>query len=95
MMTDRQLNNRVQKIKEAEAKIKELETHIKGLKEEIQEHLTEAKEDEHNTGDWMIRWKLITSSRLDTDALKTALPDVYKTYSKSSSSRRFTINKAS
>lgn len=95
MMTDRQLNNRVQKIKEAEAKIKELEAQINTLKGEIQSYLTEANVDEHNTGDWMIRWKLVTSNRLDSTALKTALPDVYKTYTKPSSSKRFTIDKAS
>ena len=95
MMTDRQLNNRVQKIKEAEAKIKELEAQIDDLKEEIKSYLTEAKVDEHNTGDWMIRWKTIVSNRLDSTALKAALPDVYKTYAKPSSSKRFTIDKAS
>lgn len=37
------------------------------------------------------RWKEVISSRLDSKALKAALPDVYSQYMKPSSSRRFTV----
>lgn len=95
MMTRIQVNNRANKIKELKNQIKELEAQISKIEVEIQEYLVEAEKEEFNSGDWMIRWKLVTSSRLDQTALKNALPDVYKTYTKASSNMRFTIDKAS
>ncbi len=38
--------------------------------------------------DWKITWKAVTSSRLDTAALKKALPDVVARFSTSSTARR-------
>ena len=42
-------------------------------------------------GPFMIRWKTVLSSRLDGKALKAALPEIYRQYCKSSTTRRFTI----
>lgn len=93
-MTNRQLDNRVKKIQAIEAQIKELETQADALRDEIKADLTEKGEDEHNTGSFIIRWKEIFSSRLNSKALKAALPDVFAAYTKQSSSRRFTVSAA-
>lgn len=93
-MTDRQLNNRIQKINDLEIQIKEMEAQVDALRNEIKADLTEKQTDEHNTGSFVIRWKEVISSRLDSKALKAALPDVFKTYTKESKCRRFTINAA-
>lgn len=93
-MTDRQLNNRIQKINDLEIQIKEMEAQVDAIRNEIKADLTEKHTDEHNTGSFVIRWKEVISSRLDSKALKAALPDVFKTYSKESKCRRFTINAA-
>ena len=93
-MTNRQLDNRVKKIQALEAQIKELEAQADALRDEIKADLTDKGEDEHNTGAFIIRWKEVLSNRLDSKALKAALPDVFAAYSKSSSSRRFTVSAA-
>lgn len=93
-MTDRQLNNRIQKINDLENQIKEMEAQVDAIRDEIKADLTEKQTDEHNTGSFVIRWKEVISSRLDSKALKAALPDVFKTYTKESKCRRFTINAA-
>ena len=94
-MTDRQMDNRVKKLKELEEQYKELESSIDALKDELKAALAENGEDEHNTGSYIIKNQLVTSNRLDNKALKKDLPDVYQKYSKESSSKRFTISKAS
>ena len=93
-MTNRQLDNRVKKLQDLEAQIKALEEQADAIRDEIKADLTEKGEDEHNTGAFLIRWKEIISKRLDSKALKAALPDVFATYSKESSSRRFTVTAA-
>ena len=93
-MTNRQLDNRVKKLQDLEAQIKALEEQADAIRDEIKADLTEKGEDEHNTGAFLIRWKEIISKRLDSKALKAALPDVFATYSKESSSRRFIVSAA-
>lgn len=90
-MTDRQLNNRITKLQAIEAQQKELEAQAEAIRAELKADLERKGEDEHNTGSFIIRWKEIISSRLDSKALKAALPDVYGQFCKASTSRRFTI----
>lgn len=93
-MTDRQINNRISKLQSIEAQIAELTAQADAIRDEIKADLTEKGADEHNTGSFIVRWKEIVSKRLDSKALKAALPDVFSAYSKESASRRFTITAA-
>ena len=43
-------------------------------------------------GAYKVSWKTFTSSRVDTTALKKALPDVAAAYTKTTTGRRFSIN---
>lgn len=90
-MTNKQLDNRVKKLQGIEAQMKELEEQAEAIRAEIKADLESKGEDEHDTGSFIIRWKEIISRRLDSKALKAALPDVFAAYSKESSSRRFSI----
>lgn len=90
-MTNRQMNNRIEKLQGIEAQVKELEAQAEAIRSEIKAELESAGEDEHDTGCFIIRWKEIITRRLDSKALKAALPDVFESFSKESSARRFTI----
>ena len=90
-MTNKQLDNRVKKLQSIEAQMKELEEQADAIRAEIKADLESKGEDEHDTGSFMIRWKEIISRRLDSKALKAALPDVFAAYSRESTSRRLTI----
>ena len=41
--------------------------------------------------DWKVTWKEVTSSRLDTTALKKAMPDVAQAFTKATTTRRFCV----
>ena len=43
-------------------------------------------------GAYKVSWKTFTSSRVDTTALKKALPEVAAAYTKTTTGRRFSIN---
>ena len=47
--------------------------------------------DELTGADYKITWKAVTSSRIDTAALKKALPDVVERFSKTTTARRFVL----
>lgn len=90
-MTERMIENRIKKLTELEEQITKLQEQADVIKGELKADLEEKGIDELKTKNFMIRWKEIVSSRLDSKALKTALPDVYNQFAKQTSSRRFTV----
>lgn len=68
---------------ELDAAITSLEDSVKAVMGD-EEHLT--------AGVYKVSWKTFTSSRVDTTALKKALPDIAAQYTKQTTARRFSIN---
>ena len=83
-----------------EAKVHEL-MELKRVKEELDSEI-EQIEDEIKAvmgneellvaGAYKVSWKPVTSSRLDSTALKKALPDIAERFTKSTTTRRFCVN---
>lgn len=90
-MTERMIENRIRKLQELEAQQKEIEAAADAIRAELKADLEEKGVEELQTKNFVIRWKEIISSRLDGKALKAALPDVFAAYSKTTSTRRFTV----
>ena len=90
-MTEKMIENRVKKLQVIEAQQKELEAQADAIRAELKADLEEKGVDELKTKNFILRWKEIISSRLDSKALKAALPDVYGQFCRTSASRRFTI----
>ena len=42
-------------------------------------------------GEYKITWKAVTASRIDTTALKKALPEVAERFTKTTTARRFCV----
>ena len=93
-MTDRQLKNRLQRLQDLEQQIKALEASADDLRAEIKATMEDRQTDELQVTGFIVRWKEVLSRRLDSTALKKALPDVWQTYSKESISKRFTVTAA-
>ena len=90
-MTAFALDPVVARIRELEAEIAELTALLEGEKDRIKTAMVEAGEETLSGTGWIASWKTITSSRLDTAALKKAMPEVYETFSKASTTTRFTL----
>ena len=83
-----------------ESKIKEL-MELRRMKEEIEAEITAAEDEikgvmgEEETllaGAFKVSWKTFTSTRLDSTALKKALPEIAAKFTKTTTARRFSIN---
>lgn len=68
----------------------ELDAEIASLEDSIKAHMGDAEQ--VTAGAFKISWKTVTSSRVDTTALKKAMPELAAQYTKTTTSRRFTIN---
>ena len=73
---------------------------LKRMKEELEQEITAMEDaikavmgDEETliAGAYKVSWTPFTSSRIDTAALKKALPDVVAAYTKTATVRRFTV----
>lgn len=83
-----------------ETKIKEL-MEFKRMREEIDAEIAAAEDAIKATmgdeeillaGAFKVSWKTFTSSRLDSTALKKALPEIAAKFTKTTTTRRFSIN---
>ena len=83
------LEDVVNQLAVTQAKIKELEQLADELQAKIKEQMGEAEIAE--VGNFVVTWKSVTTERLDTSRLKKELPDVYKQFLTSSTSRRFSL----
>jgi len=83
------LEDVVNQLAVTQAKIKELEQLVDELQAKIKEEMKDAEVAE--IGSFVVTWKPVTTERLDTTRLKKELPDVYKQFLTSSTSRRFSL----
>lgn len=90
-MTEKMIENRIRKLQALEGQIAELQEQADAIKGELKSDLEEKGLEELQTKNFIIRWKEIVSSKLDSKALKAALPEIYSQYCKDSKSRRFTV----
>ena len=82
-----------------ESKVKEL-MELKRMKEEIEAEIAAAEDeikkvmgDEETlvAGAFKVDWKTVISSRIDTTALKKALPEIAERFMKQTTTRRFCV----
>ena len=53
--------------------------------------MTATQTDTITTAEYKVTWKTVTTNRIDTTALKKALPDVAERFTKTATSKRFTV----
>ncbi len=69
----------------------EINAEIEAAKDSIKALMSEQGVDTLTGDDFKVTWKAITSSRLDSKALKAAFPDVYGQFCKTTTSKRFVL----
>lgn len=88
-MSVHELEMKIRELRSLQTLIEEAEQEAEAIKDSIKEQMGDAEE--LRAGEYKITWKVVTSARLDTAALKKALPDVAERFTKQTSSRRFCV----
>ena len=86
------IENRINKLHRLEAQIEALEAEANAIRSEIKAAMDEQGVDELHTKNFVVRWREIITSRLDSKAFKAAMPELYQQFVKAYRSRRLTIN---
>lgn len=86
-----ELDSKIKELRELRRMAEELQQEIDGLTDQIKAVMTKRNTDTLTGNDYKVTWKTVTSSRLDTAALKKVLPQVAEQFTKTSTSRRFVL----
>ena len=90
-MSINEIESKARELKELKLMAEELAAEIATIEDEIKAHMTATDAEQIVAGVYKITWKQITSSRLDSAALKKALPEVAARFTKQTTTRRFTV----
>ena len=82
---------RINELTELRQMIEELNAEAEAIQDEIKAHMTESDTDTITAGRYKVTWKAVTSTRIDTAALRKDLPEICQKYGKTSTTRRFNI----
>lgn len=90
-MLAKNLDSQIHELRELRRMADELAAAIDTIQDAIKAEMTAAGVDVLTGSDWKATWKSVTSSRIDTAALKKALPDLAAQFTKVSTVRRFSV----
>lgn len=88
-MSERELTAKIKELREMQRIAEEAAAVAEAIKDELKALMGEAEE--LTAGEYKVTWKTIKSSRMDTAALKKALPDVAAAFTKETTTRRFVV----
>ncbi len=88
-MTVKEMESKARELRQLQALIDEAQAEAEAIKDSIKAAMGDAESVQ--AGEYKITWKTVTSSRLDSAALKKALPEVAARFTKSSTTRRFCV----
>lgn len=91
-MSINELESKAQKLQELKDFEMEVKSEIAALENEIKALMLERDTEELTAGQYIIRWPTVLTNRFDTTAFKKVMPEVYQSFMKQITSRRFTIS---
>ena len=88
-MSNPNLTPKITELMELKRMRDELDAEIQAAEDEIKQAMGD--DDTLLAGPFKVTWKTVTSSRLDSAALKKALPEIAARFTKTTTTRRFTV----
>lgn len=90
-MSSSEIVTTIKELKELRRMQEDLNAEITALEDALKAHMLEAETDSIQTSEYKVTWKEVTSSRLDTTAIKAALPDITQRFMKATTTRRLIV----
>lgn len=90
-MSNTEIQNKVNELRELRRMADELAAEIENIQDASKAHMTAIDTDTLTGAGYKITWNVVTSSRFDSTAFKKAMPELAERFTKSNTSRRFTV----
>lgn len=90
-MSTIELSNIIEKLKEWEAIQAEAATEVEALKDQVKAEMNRRGVEELEAGQYIARFTTVLSNRFDSTCFKREHAEMYKQYTKQTTTRRFSI----
>ena len=90
-MANNELLNKIEALNEWEALMEVAKAEIEAIRDSLKQEMLERGTEELECGQYILRYQTIVSNRFDSSAFKKTLPEVYKSFIRQSTSKRFTV----
>lgn len=91
-MSMNELESKVDQLRELRRMADELAAEIAATEDELKAYMTANNADTLHGPSFKITWKEVTSSRLDSKALKAAAPTIWEQFTRQTTTRRFVLS---
>ena len=91
-MTKTEMIAKIEALNEWEALMEEAKAEADAIRDSLKAEMLERETEELVVDSYIIRWTSVLSNRFDTTGFKKIYGDLYKSFTKQSTSRRFTIS---
>lgn len=88
-MSNHEITSKIRELRELQALIEEAQAEAEAIKDTLKAHMGDSEE--LRAGEYKITWKSVTAARLDSRALKAALPEVAARFTTQTTTRRFVV----
>ena len=92
IMTTNEMLAKIRELKELKTMSAELDKEISALEDEIKQEMNATGKTEMFIDVFVVRYTSVVTNRFDTTKFKTEHNELYKTYLKQTTSKRFSIN---
>ena len=90
-MANNELLNKIEELNSWERLMEEAKAEAEAIRDSIKQEMLERDTEELECGKYIIRYQSIVTNRLDSSAFKKALPEIYKSFIRQGTSKRFSI----
>lgn len=88
-MSTHELESKVRELRQLQSLIEEATAEAEAIKDAIKAAMGDTEE--LRAGEYKITWKAVTSSRLDSKALRAAAPELVERFTRTTTTRRFCV----
>ena len=90
-MATNELLKKIEALNEWEALMEEAKAEAEAIRDSIKAEMMERETEELECGQYIIRYQTIVTNHFNSSAFKKALPEVYKSFIRQGTSKRFSI----
>lgn len=88
-MSINELEGKIRELRQLLSLIEEAQGEAEAIKDELKAHMGDTEE--LRAGEYRVSWKVVKAARIDTAALKKAMPDVAVAFTRTTITRRFSV----
>ena len=88
-MNTKELESKCRELRQLQTLIEEAQAEAEAIRDAIKAAMGESEAVQ--AGEYKITWKPVKTARIDTTALKKALPDVVQAFTRETTTRRFCV----